>query len=95
MNSIDSEERFTNKTVETQVSEFNELRLNIYSNYIFNKTVLCDEKDPPSMSDGIRTVMKLKNHVYKEHFRSKMRQDAKFECHTQSLNIRVSFKNFC
>ena len=27
--------------------------LSIYSNYIPKKTVLCDDKDPPWMSDGI------------------------------------------
>ena len=63
MNSIDWQDRFTNRTVETQVSEFHELTLNIYPNYIPNKTVLWDEKDPPWISDGIRTVMKLENHV--------------------------------
>ena len=42
---------FENKTVESQVSKLNNLLLNIYSNYIPNKTVLCD---PPWMTNGIR-----------------------------------------
>ena len=47
INAIDWEELFANKPMESQVSELNNLLLNIYSNYIPNKTVLCDDKDPP------------------------------------------------
>ena len=43
----DREELFANKTVESLVSELNELLLNIHSNHVPNKTVLCNEKDPP------------------------------------------------
>ena len=62
-----------NKTVESQVSEFNDLLLNIYSNYIPNKTVLCDKKDPPWVTNGITTVIEMNNYVYKEYIRSSMR----------------------
>ena len=37
INAIDWDELFANKTVESQVSELNDLLLNIYSNYIPNK----------------------------------------------------------
>ena len=47
INVIDWEERFSNKTVEHQVSELNDRLLNIYSNYIPNETVFCDDKDSP------------------------------------------------
>ena len=50
INAIGWEELFANKTVESQVSELNDLLLNIYSNYIPNKTVLCDDKDSPWMT---------------------------------------------
>ena len=46
INAIDWEEIFANKTVESQTSELNGLLLNIYLNYIPNKTVLCDDKNP-------------------------------------------------
>ena len=57
--------------MEFQVSELNDLLLNIYSNYIPNKTVLCDDKDPPWMTNGIRTAIKTKNNT-KEYIRSGM-----------------------
>ena len=43
INAIDWDELFANKTLESQVSELNDLLLNIYANYIPNKTVLCDD----------------------------------------------------
>ena len=60
---LDWEDLFANKTVESQISELNDLLLNIYSNYIPNKTVLCDDKDPPWMTNGIRTVIEMKNNT--------------------------------
>ena len=58
INAIDWDELFANKTVESQVSELNDLLLNIYSNYIPNKTVLCDDKYPSWMTNGISTSAK-------------------------------------
>ena len=49
--------------------------MNIYSNYIPNKTVLCDEKDPPWITDGIRVFIEMKNNAYKECIRSGMRHN--------------------
>ena len=69
------EELFANKTVESQISELNNLLLNIYLNYISNKTVLCDEKDPPWMTNGIRAVVEMKNNAYKEYIRSGMKHN--------------------
>ena len=51
------------KTVESQVFELNDLFLNIYSNYIPNKTVLCYDKDFPWMSNGIRTATETKSNA--------------------------------
>ena len=61
--------------MESQVSELSDLLLDIYSNYIPNKTVLCDDKDPPWMTNGIRTVIEMKNNAYKEYIRSDMRHN--------------------
>ena len=76
LKTIDWEERFANiKPVESQVSELNNLLLNIYSNYIPNKTVLCDAKDPPWMANGFRAVIEMKSNAYKEYIRSGMRHN--------------------
>ena len=69
INLIDLEESFTNETVETQVFEFNGLLLNFYSDYSPNKIILrdaiYDEKDPPRISGGTRTFIKMKNDACK------------------------------
>ena len=52
-NAIDSDELFANKTVESQVSELNDLLLNIYSNYIPNYYV-CLENLTAQISNLIR-----------------------------------------
>ena len=75
INAIDWEKLCANKTVESQVSELNDLLLNIYSNYIPNKTVLCDDKDPPWMTNGPRTVIEMKNIVYKQYIWSLRRHN--------------------
>ena len=58
INAVDGEDPVANKTVESQVSELNNLLLNIYINYISNKTIILrDTKDPPWMNNGIRAVI--------------------------------------
>ena len=61
--------------MESQVRELNYLLLNIYSNYIPIKTVLCYDKDPPQMTNGIITVIEMKNNAYKDYIRSGMRHN--------------------
>ena len=75
INAIDWEKLFPNKPVESRVSEVNNLLLNIYSNYIPNKIVLCEDKDPPWLANWIRAVIKMKNDAYKEYIRSSMRHN--------------------
>ena len=50
--------------MESQVSDLNNLLLNIYSNYIPNKTVSCYGKDTPWMTNGIKAVIEMKNNAY-------------------------------
>ena len=89
INAIDWEELFEHKTVESQVSELNNLLLNIYSNYAPNKTVLCDDKYPSWMTNGIRTVIEMKNNAYKEYIRSDMRHYH----YVHLVNLRTKLSN--
>ena len=82
IHAIDRGELFANKPMESQVSELNNLLFNIYSNYIPNKTVLCDDKDPPWMTNGITAVIEIKNNAYKEYIRSGMRTVITFALRT-------------
>ena len=67
----------------------NDLLLNIYLNYIPNKTVLCDDKDPPWMTNGIRTAIEMKNNAYKEYIRSGM----KYNYYVRLENLTTELSN--
>ena len=47
-----------------QVEHFNKTLLNIFHNSIRNKTFLCDDKDPPSMNENIKTLINMKNWLF-------------------------------
>ena len=91
INAINWDELFANKTVESQLSELNDPLLNIYSNYIPNKTVLCDDKDkdPPWITNGIRTAIEMKSNAYKEYIGSGMRHNFTYALRTLQLSFRI------
>ena len=60
------------KPAEYQISELSNILLNIYSNYISNKTVLCDVEGPSWMTNAIRAAIEMKNNAYKVYIRSGM-----------------------
>ena len=75
IDAIDYEELFVNKTMASKVYGLNDLLLNINLNYIPNKIILCEDKDPPWANKGIRTVIKRKNNAYGENIGSSMRHN--------------------
>ena len=55
---------FEDKNVHEQVHFFNKRILNIFRNYVLNKTVLCNDKDPPWFNNEIRKVLTKKNEIF-------------------------------
>ena len=53
-----------------QVKLFNKTLLNIFHNFIPNKIILCDDKDPPWMNDKIKKLIKRKNWLFQCQRRS-------------------------
>ena len=43
-----------------QVEPFNKILGNIFQNFIPNKIILCEDKDPPLMDDEIKNLIKRK-----------------------------------
>ena len=72
----------------SQVSKLSDLLLNIYSNYIPKKIVLCDEKYLLWMTYGIRTAIEMKSNTYKENVRSATRHD--YFVRLENLTTEVS-----
>ena len=52
---------FNNKDVNTQVSILNETVLNVFHNYVPNKYITIDDKDPVWMNETIKLKIKAKN----------------------------------
>ena len=58
---------FLGKSIEEQVKIFNDTVLNIFSNFVPFKTVTFDDKDPPWITDHIKTKLVLKNTLYRKY----------------------------
>ena len=52
---------FINKTVHEQVTTFNTILMNIFSNYIPNKYIIIDDKDPPWMTKAKKDKINSKS----------------------------------
>ena len=52
------------------VETFNKTLLNIFHNYIPNKSILCDDKDPPWINEEIKSLIHRKNSLYQRQRKS-------------------------
>ena len=72
LDSVNRERLFDQLDVNAQVAAFNETILNVFQNYVPNKYITIDDKDPVSMNENIKTKIKEKNtfcHKYIENGR--------------------------
>ena len=58
---------FEGKNVHEQVHFFNKTILNIFHNYIPNKTILCNDKDLPWFNNEIRNILTMKNKIFEQY----------------------------
>ena len=63
------EKLFQNKNIQDQVKLFNETIVNIVSNYIPNKFIICNDKDPPGLNDHMKRFINLKNEIFKKYLK--------------------------
>ena len=66
-----------NKNVDSQVLILNDIILNIFRNFVPNKYVTFDDKDPVWMNENIKSKIKAKNKLYQEYVK-KGRQETDF-----------------
>ena len=66
-----------NKNIDSQVLILNEIILNIFRNFVPNKNVTFNGKDPMWMNENIKSKIKAKNKLYKEYVK-KGRQKTDF-----------------
>ena len=58
---------FEGKNVHEKVHFFNKTILNIFHNYIPNKTILCNEKDPAWFNNEIRKILTMENKIFEQY----------------------------
>ena len=58
---------FLNKNVHKQVSIFNNTLMNIFTNYIPNKYITIDDRDPPWMNEALRNKIKINKSLHKSN----------------------------
>ena len=49
--------------VNTQVKLFNEILTNIFTNFVPNKLITVDDRDPPWVTENIKKLLKDKNYI--------------------------------
>ena len=73
--SVNWEVMFNNKSVHKQVSIFNEILTNIFSNFTSNKLVTFDDTDPPWMNDFVESKIEWNNQLYKIYTKNGYKYD--------------------
>ena len=65
LQNVDWHRLFANKTVHQQVNLLNDIILNVFTNFVPNKVITCDDRDPPWINDNIKNKIRWKNIMYK------------------------------
>ena len=71
INQVDWKLIFSCKNVHQQVNIFNKTIINIFSNFIPNKLVTFDDKDPPWMTEKVKEKKKWKHKVYRDYLKNR------------------------
>ena len=58
------------KTVHQQVNLLNDIITNIFTNFVPNKVIMCDDRDPPWINDNIKKKTRWKNSMHKNYKRN-------------------------
>ena len=69
INQVDWQLVFSNKNVQRQVNIFNKSIINIFSNFIPNKHLTFDDKNPPWMTEKLKEEIKWKDKVYRDYLK--------------------------
>ena len=65
---------FENLSVDGKVKHLNETLLNIFRNYIPNKKIKCDYRQPPWINDNIKSSLKQRSKLTKIYYKNDMRK---------------------
>ena len=88
LDSVNWERLFSQHDINKQVTVFNEALLNIFRNYVPNKNITVDDKDPVWMNDFVKSKIKIKNLLFKQYI-----QNGRFESDFMFLENTVKELN--
>ena len=88
LDSVNWERLFSGYNINEQVAEFNEVLLNIFRNYVPNKYITIDDKDPVWMNDFVKSKIKANNLLFKQYI-----QNSRFESDSRLLENVVNELN--
>ena len=69
LNKVDWEFLFSNKSVNQQVIIFNRSVMNVFSNFVPNKFVTFNDREPPWMTSNIKDKINYRNNIYREYMK--------------------------
>ena len=70
LDSVNWERLFTQHDINQQVKTLNEVLLNIFQNYVPNKYIIIDDKDPVWMNDTVKSKIIAKNLLFKQYIKN-------------------------
>ena len=70
LDSVNWERLFSGYNINDQVAAFNEVLLNIFQNYVPNKYITIDDKDPVWMNDFVKSKIKANNLLFKQYIQN-------------------------
>ena len=68
---VNWERLFDQKSIDGQIATFNDTVLNTFRNFVPNKYITIDHKDPAWMNETIKSKMKAKNILYKKYIQNR------------------------
>ena len=71
LDTVNWERLFDKKDLNAQVITLNETILNVFRNYVPNKYITVDDKDPVWMNEIIKSKMKAKSKLYKQYIKNR------------------------
>ena len=74
LDSVNWERLFDKKDLNAQVLTLNEVILNVFRNFVPNKYITIDDKDPVWINETIKNKMKVRNNIFKQYI-----QNGRFE----------------
>ena len=75
LQNVDWHRLFANKTLHQQLNLLLNDILNVFTNFVPNKVITCDDRDPPWINDNIKNKIRRKNSMYKNYKRNGEKTD--------------------